>query len=201
MRLGGLHAAAAELEREAVVRDQIGVERVAGLVRHDVHIAGRTVEVCEDERLTELRKLRAVAAAPLVRAGLDVEGLVLAHHAEKRARHVAHGVVHFLRRGKERLLAAGRRVAAGGKDLVVVEAERVDAEALGVFQPQPRHDRHDVAHDVLAERLHGLHIVAHALHAAVAELDEVFIAHFPGHPVAHVHEAVKNVIELLTVRG
>ena len=146
-----------------------------------------------------LDKLRAVATAPLVRAGLDVEGLVLAHHAEKRARHVAHAVVHLLRRGKERLLAAGRRIAAGGKDLVVVEAERVDAETLRVFQPQPRHDRHDVAHDVLAERLHGLHIVAHALHAAVAELDEVFIPHFPGHPVAHVHKPVKNVIELLTV--
>ena len=67
--------------------------------------------------------------------------------------------------------------------------------------PQPRHDRHDVVHDVLAERLHGLHIVAHALHAAVAELDEVFIAHFPGHPVAHVHEPVKDAVELLTVRG
>ena len=66
-------------------------------------------------------------------------------------------------------------------------------------RPQPRHDRHDVAHDVLAERLHGLHIVAHALHAAVAELDEVFIAHFPGHPVAHVHEPVKDAVELLTV--
>ena len=54
-------------------------------------------------------------------------------------------------------------------------------------------------HDVFAEGLHGLHIVAHTLHAAVAELDEVFIPHFLSHPVAHVHEAVKNVIELLTV--
>ena len=200
VRLGGLHAAAAELEREAIVRDQVGVERVAGLVRHDVHVAGRAVEVCEDERLPEFRELRAVAAAPLVRAGLDVEGLVFAHHAEKRARHVAHGVVHLLRSGEERFLAAGRRVAAGGEKFVVIEPERVDAETLRVFQPQPGHDRHDVAHDVLAEGLHGLRVVAHALHAAVAELDEVLIAHLFGHPVAHVHEPVKNIVQLRAVR-
>lgn len=107
VRFGGLHAAAAELQREAVVRDQVGVERVAGLVRHDVHVAGRAVEVCEDERLPELRKLRAVAAAPLVRAGLDVKGFVFAHHAEKCARHVAHGIVHLLRRRKQVVLLQG----------------------------------------------------------------------------------------------
>ena len=200
VRFGGFHAAAAEFQREAVVRDQVGVERVAGLVRHDVHITGRAVEVCEDERLPELGKLRAVAAAPLVRAGLDVKGLIFTHHAEKRARHVAHGVVHLLRRGKQLVLAAGRRVAAGGEKFVVVESERVDAEALGVFQPQAGHDRHDVAHDVLAEGLHGLRVVAHALHAAVAELDEVRITQLLGHPVAHVHEPVKNVIQLRAVR-
>ena len=200
VRFGGFHAAAAEFQREAVVRDQIGVERVAGLVRHDVHIAGRAVEVCEDERLPELRKLRAVATAPLVRAGLDVEGLIFAHHAEKCARHVAHGVVHLLRSGEEFVLAAGRRVAAGGEKFIVVEPECVDAETLRVFQPQPGHDRHDVAHDVLAEGLHGLRVVAHALHAAVAKLDEVFIAHLFGHPVAHVHEPVKKIVQLRAVR-
>ena len=189
VRFGGFHAAAAEFQREAVVRDQIGVERVAGLVRHDVHIAGRAVEVCEDERLPELQKLRAVAAAPFVRAGLHVKGFAFAH-----------GIVHLLRRRKQVVLAAGRRVAAGGEKFVVVEPERVDAEALGVFQPQAGHDRHDVAHDVLAEGLHGLRVVAHALHAAVAELDEVLIAHLFGHAVAHVHEPVKNIVQLRAVR-
>ena len=200
VRLGGLHAAAADLEREAVVGDEVGVERVPGLVGHNVHVAGGAVEVRKDEGLLVQRELRAVAAAPLVLAGVDVEGVVVDHHVDELAGLLAHGVVHLARRGKDRGLAArGDGIAAGDDDVVIIELVVVDAEALGVFGAQTGYDGDDVHQHVLAEGLDLVLIVVDAPHAVVAQLDIVLVAHFLGHAVADVNHAVVDVVQLCAV--
>ena len=193
--LRGLHAAAGQLQREAVVRDQEGVEGVAGLVRHDVHVAGGAVEVGEDEGLLVLGEFRAVAAAPFVLARVDVESLVLEHQVDEGAGLLAHRVVHLLRRGEDLLLAARLRIAAGGDDAVVVEVIVPDAETLRVFGAQARHGGHDVAQDVLAEGFDLLLVVAEAAHAVVAQLDEVDVAHLLRDAVAHLDEQVEDLVQ------
>ena len=109
-------------------------------------------------------------------------------------------MVHLLRRGEDLLLAARRGIAAGDDHAVVVEVIVLDAEALCVFGAQARHDRHDVAQDVLAEGLHLLLVVAEAAHAVVAQLDEVDVAHLFGDTVAHLHEQVEDLVQLRLVR-
>ena len=147
-----------------------------------------------------LGEVDAVAAAPFVLAGVHVEGLVFEHQVDEGAGLLAHGVVHLLRRGEDLRLAAWLRVAAGDDDAVVVEVVVLNAEALGVLGAQAGHRRYDVAQDVFAEGLDHLPVVAEALHAVVAQLDEVFAAHFSGDAVAHLDEPVEDLVQLRLVR-
>ena len=113
VRLRRLHAAAVEFECEAVIGDEPRIEGMPRLVGHNVDITGGAVKVCEDEGLAVFDKLRAVAPAPFVLAGVDIEGFVLKHHVYKLAGLLAHGVVHLARGGEYAVLPAGARIAAG----------------------------------------------------------------------------------------
>ena len=173
---------------------------MSGLVGHDVHVAGGAVEVRKDERLLVLRELRAVAAAPLVLAGIDVEGVVINHHVDEFAGLLAHGVVHLACSSEYLGLAAsGNGVAAGDYDVVIVELVVVDAEALGVLGAQAGDDGDDVIQHVIAESLDLVLIVVDAPHAVVAQLDVVLVAHLLGHAVADVDHAVVDVVQLSAV--
>ena len=199
MRLRRLHAAAVEFECEAVIGDEPRIEGMPCLVGHNVDITGSAVKVCEDERLAVFDELRAVAPAPFVFAGVDIESLVLKHHVDKLAGLLAHGVVHLARGGEYAVLPAGARVAAGDEDFVIIELIILNAHALGVFRAQGGDGGDDIAQDVLPELRDLLPPVAQAVHAAVAQLDEVIIAELLCHTVAHMDERVEYPVKLRAV--
>ena len=190
-----LHAAAAQLQGEAVAGDEIGVERVARLVGHHVHIPGGAVEVCQNKGLPVLGELRAVAAAPFVFPGVHVKGLVFQHHVDEGAGLRPHGVIHLPGGGKDPVPGAGGRVPAGNDDFIVIELIVADAQPLRIFKAQPGHQGHDVVLHVLPESGHLLLVVAEPAHAVIAQLHEVFIAHFPGHAVPHPDHLVINPVK------
>ena len=197
MGLGGLHAAAADLQGELVVRDEVGVEGVARLVGHHVHIAGGAVEVGQDEGLLESGDLGAVAAAPLVFAGVHVKGVVCQHQVDEGGGFVAHLVIHIPGGPEDILLAAhGPGVAAGDDDAVIIEHIGADAQVFGVFRAQAGHHGDDGFQNVFAEGLHFLLAVGHPVHPVVAQLHEVFIAHALGHAVPDLHHPVIDVVQL-----
>ena len=108
-------------------------------------------------------------------------------------------MVHRFGRCEDLLLAAGLGVAAGDDHAVVVELVFVDAEPLGVLGAQSCHHGDNVFDHVLAEDGNLLLVVAEAAHAVIAQLDKVLIAHLFGHPVAHMHHPVEDVVQLRLV--
>ena len=79
------------VSRERVFRRRqmtalVHLEGVTDLVREHVDIAGRPVEVREDERQTFRREVRAVTAAGLARFRRQVEGAALLHELEELVR-------------------------------------------------------------------------------------------------------------------
>ena len=69
---------------------------MSGLVRYDVDVGGRSVEVCEDERLVILIETRHISARPFAFAREHVERVGIHHHIHKRAGFGTHILVHFL---------------------------------------------------------------------------------------------------------
>ena len=65
-------------------------------MRYDVDVGGRSVEVCEDERLVILIETRHISARPFAFAREHVERVGIHHHIHKRAGFGAHILVHFL---------------------------------------------------------------------------------------------------------
>ena len=192
-----LHAAAAQLQGEAVIGDQVGVQGVARLVGHHVHIAGGAVEVCQDERLLVFGKFGAVAAAPLVLAGVHVKGIVFQHHVDECAGLLAHAVVHLFGRGEDVFLAAyGAGIPAGDDHVVVIELVIRNAQALCVLRAESCHHGHHVTQYVLPEGLYAVLIVAETAHAVVAQLDKVPVAHLFGHAVPDMDHAVVDIVQL-----
>ena len=200
MGLCGLHAAAADLQGEFVVGDQVGVEGVARFMGHHIHIARRAVEVGQDKGLLIGGDLRAVAAAPLVFAGVHIEGVVFQHHINEVAGLGAHLVIHLSGRPEDLLLAAlGLGVAAGDDHAIVVEAIGIDAQIPGIFQPQTGNRGHDGLQDIAAEDLYLRLAVAHPVHPVIAQLHEVPVAHLFGHPIPDLDHAVIDIVQLLRV--
>ena len=199
VRLRRLHAAAVEFEREAVIGDEPRIEGVPRLVGHDVDIPGGAVKVCKDERLAIFDELRAVASAPFVFAGVNIEGFVLEHHVDKLTGLGAHGMVHLSRGGEYAVLPAGARVAAGDEDFVIIELIVLNAHAPCVLCAQGGDSWDDIPQDVLPELRDRLPVVAQAIHAAVAQLNEVIIAELLCHTISHMDERIEYPVKLRAV--
>ena len=82
VHFAGLKARRDGLHRHAVAI-QVALERVAGLVSHDLDIVLGVIEVCENERRVVIRNLRTVAAALLALGGEQVHELIVNHVIEE----------------------------------------------------------------------------------------------------------------------
>ena len=200
MGLRGLHAAAAQVQCEAVVRDQVGVQGVAGLMGDHIHIPGRPVEVCQDKGLAVLLEFRAVTAAPLVFAAVHVKGLVFQHHVDEGSGFRSHGVIHLPGRGKDLPFAEGLRISARQENSVVVEHVVLHSEPFCIFRAQAGHHRNHIPQDVFPEDADLLLVVAEPAHPVIPQLDEVAVSHLFRHAVTDMDHTVINLVQLFLMR-
>ena len=174
---------------------------MTGLVRHDLDVVLRAVEVGEDEGDLIVHDARAVAARLLALGGEHVKKLI-----------VEHGFEEFLRLGGElavELHALGEDLigSADGAGVAGAELERVVgkthgialAEALGLLAVDLVRHGHEILHDRRAELLNVFLRVAVAHHAVVAERGVALVAELFAHRVAQLHELVVELVELCLV--
>ena len=171
------------------------------LMGDHVHIPGRAVEVCQDKGLPEFRKLRAVAAAPLVLAAVHVEGFVFQHHIDEGAGLVSHGVIHLPCRGEDLFFPKRLRISARQENAVVIEHVVLHAEAFRVLRAQAGDHRNHIPQDVFPEHADLFLIVAEPAHPVIAKLDEVAVSHLLRHAVPDMDHAVIDAVQLLLMFG
>ena len=182
-----LHAAHVDVVVDAAHVDAVRGIGVPELMRQNVCVRRRAVEISENEGLVVVADEGAVAPARLVVAALDVERARLRHAVEEVADLTVHLVVHPARfpegfRDGER----ERRVSLFGVDVVIREAERSKPHLPLDALFERAHDGHERLFYVGAEGFHHLPRIARPAHAVVAELHIILIAHLFRHPVADV---------------
>ena len=197
----GVHLAALKTRPDRLGRDAVAVEisseSVACLMRHDLNVVLRAVEVGENEGDMVVAEARAVAASAFAGRGEHVQKFV-----------IEHGVEEFTGFGRKRLIeplalrenivrgAAGLRVAAAEAECVVRKGHGIGlAEALGLcFVDGCRHG-HDVLDDGGAELLHVFLRVAVAAHAVIAHLGIAVVAQLAAHRVAQLHKLIVDLVK------
>ena len=181
---------------------EICLKGVSRLVRDDLYIVLRAVEVGEDERNIVVGNGRAVAARRLALGGEDVEQFALSHHAEERARLRRKLVIKLLPVGKDVFgVAAGARVAAAERERRIRKAQRIRlSEPLRLLAVDALGDRHKILAHCGAELLHIRLAVAVSAHAVVAERRIPLVTELSSHSIAQVRQLVINAVQLALVR-
>ena len=202
----GVHLAALKARPDRLGRDAVAVEirgkGVARLVRHDLNVVLRAVEVGEDKRNAVLAKARAVAAGPLAGGRQHVQKLVIEHRVEEFAGFGGKRLIEPLAL-RENVVrgAAGLRVAAAEAKGVIGKGHGIGlAKASGLCLIDGGRDGHDVFDNGGAELLHVLLRVAVAAHAVIAQLGIAVVAQLAAHRVAQLHELVIDLVQLRLVR-
>ncbi len=198
VRLRGVHGRGAQLLQRDAAEREVACERVARLVGQDLHVAGRAVEVGEDERRAVVRKVRAVSAAGLALFAVEVEQLVLKHKVEELARDGVHLAVHPPGLRDQLPAAALRRgVAVREQAGVVVQLQLRKAEPLCLPRLDSGDERDEIARDLPAELCDILRAVAVAPQPVVAERDEVFVPELFGLPGAVPDQLAVDFVQAL----
>ena len=202
----GVYLAALKARPDRLGRDAAAVEvrgkGMARLMRHDLNVVLRAVEVGEDKGNMIVAEARAVAAGPLAGGGEHIEKLIIQHGVEEFAGFRRKRLVEPLAL-RENVVrgAAGLRVAAAEGEGVVGKGHGIGlAEAFGLRLIDGGRDGYDVFDDGGAELLHVLLRVAVAAHAVIAELGIAVVAQLAAHRVAQLHELVIDFIQLRLVR-
>ena len=201
-----VHLAGLQARPDIRLRDTVAVEPggegVAGLMRHDLDVVLRAVEIGEDERHMVVAQAGAVAARALARRREHVQQLVIQHGVEKFAglRRQLLIEVLALRQDLSRC-AAGLGVAAAEHEGVIGEVHGIGlAEARGLLPIDGACDRHDIFDHGSAELLDVFLRVAVSAHTVVAELGKAVVAELAAHRVAQLHELVIDLVQLRLVR-
>ena len=177
---------------------EICLERVAGLMRQNVHVCRSTVKVRENERCFVFRQRCAVAAKVLARARLKVKQLVLRHEVEEFLCFGRERAVHFGRLPHHIIFAADRICVAACKcQTLIVVFDGIQTKALCLRLAHAVHCRRDNRADLLAELLHVLGRVVQSAHIAVRKLGVIVIAELLRHLHAHFDELIVQLIELV----
>ena len=197
MDFAALHARPDRGIRHAVAVHPRG-KGVARLVRHDLDVVLRAVEVCKNERDFIVAKARAVAAARLARRGQHVHQLIVQHHVEEFTGLGRQLLVEFLPVRQNRIRVAARlRVAAAEHQRVVGKRHRIFlAEPLRLLAVDAVRQRHEVLHHCRAELLHIGLAVAVAPHPVIAERRISAVAELFAHRVAQMHHLIVDVVKL-----
>ena len=202
----GVHLAALKTRPDRFGRDAVAVEirgkGVPRLMRHDLDVVLRAVEVGEDKGHMVLAQARAVAACALAGGGEHVQKLVIQHRVEELAGLGAKRLIKPLAL-RENVVrgAAGLRVAAAEGERVVGKAHGIGlAETLGLRFVDGRSHGDNVFDDGGAEFFHVLLRVAVAAHAVITELGIAVVAQLAAHRVAQLYELVVDLVELRLVR-
>ena len=202
----GVHLARLEARPDVGIRDAVAVEPrgegMAGLVRHDLDVMLRAVEVGEDKRHMVVAQRRAVAARALAGGRKDVQQLVIQHEVEELAGLRRQGFVEPLALRENFIRRAARlRVAAAEHEGVVGEVHGIGlAEAGGLLFINRGCHRHDIFDDGRAELLHVFLRIAVAAHAVIAQLRIAAVAQLAAHRIAQMHELVIDLVQLRLVR-
>jgi hypothetical protein len=190
-----------ELEERLVAR-AVALERVAALVGHDGDVVIRAVEVGEHERHALVGEVRAEPAAGLAVAQLEVEQLALDHHVEEladaRVQLAVHGPGVLDDVGR---VAARARIAGQVPHRLVVQQQRLDAQAPRLNAVEVVGQRHDLADQRVAKHRDLVGAVVRARHQLVAERRVAVVAQRAPHVVAQVDQPIVHVVELVAARA
>ena len=195
--LAALHAGPDRGIRHTVTVHPRG-KRVPRLVRHDLHVVLRAVEVRKNERDFVLAEARAVAAARLAGGREHIHQLVVEHHIEELAGLGRERLVEFFAVRQNRVrVAAGLGVAAAEHKRIVGKVHRIlFPEALCLLTVDAVRQRDEVFDHRRAEFFHVVLAVAVAPHAVVAERGVAAVAELFAHRVAQMDHFVVNVVKL-----
>ena len=198
--LAGLHARPDVVDGDALaVRP--GLEGVTGLVRHDLDVMLRAVEVGEDEGNLIVHDARAVAARLLALGREHVEQLVAQHRFEELLRLGRELAVELHALGENVIRRArGAGIAGAEFERVVGKAHRILlAKALGLLAVHLVRHGNEILDDRLAELLDIVLRIAVAAHAVVAERGIALVAELFAHRVAQMHELVVELVEFCLI--
>ena len=200
VHLAGLKARRDGLHRHAVAI-QIALERVTGLVGHDLDIVLGVIEVRENERRVVIRNFRTVAAALLALGGEQVHEFIVNHVIEELGGLRGTPLVKMLCRRDNVVRRALRlRIARAELHRIVGVAHRVGlAEALCLSLVDLDRHRHHVLLYGLAELLDIGLVIAVSLHAAVADRQEIVVAELFADGISKVHQLVIESVKLFLV--
>ena len=198
--LAGLHARPDIVDGDALaVRP--GLEGVTGLVRHDLDVVLRAVEVGEDERHLIVHDARAVAARLLALGREHVEQLVAQHRFEEFLRLGRKFAVELHALGEDVVRRArGAGIAGTEFERVVGKAHRILlAQALGLLAIHLVRHGNEILDDRLAELFDVVFRIAVAAHAVVAERGIALVAELFAHRVAEFYELVVELVEFCLI--
>ena len=196
----GLDGRFAQVRVDIAVHCAVKCEGVTGLVGQHIDVSGCAVKVREDKRSLVFFKHRTVAAGGLALAGQHVEQLVVVEEVDEFLRLRAELLIHSAACGEDLLRRAlWGRVAVREAELVVVNVQAVDADALALGLLDLRNDGDKIVCDLVAEGRQLLLSIAVAAEAVIAELNEVRIAKHAALRIAVVDELVIDLVQLRAV--
>ena len=176
VNLAGL-AGRTDIFSQRLVTRLIKGERMAGFVRKDVDVAAGTVEIAENKRRFVCIQHRAVAAGGLPFLGEHVEQLVFEHKIDERGGFGTHLTIHPAPGGEDFLARTlGLSVAVLIKEILVIQLHIRHADLIALAFLERLDNRHNVAHDLCAERLYILLGIAIAQITVVSDLNKTLLA-------------------------
>ena len=169
-------------------------------VRQNVHIAGCTVEIGEDEWGLILRYPGAVAAAGFTGTVFEVHQTLVEHPIDEFPSFLREGVVHACAFLDNVFCATFRlRITAFKTEgqVVIIETFQIQADSL-IF-PKGVGNRDACFQDGFAIISDHMRIVVEPGHPKIGKRNEVFKAQFDGHPVPDMNKAIVNRIQSFAV--
>ena len=173
---------------------------MAALMRDDIGVGRRSVEVCKDERDFIIRKLCHVSSSLLRLAPVHVEKSVFAHEVHELAGFLRKIVIkpascleNFIRR------ADGLRISVGEVHILIVTTQPVKLQVLTAALLQFLRIGNKVIADLSAELLKVASSPAVAHHAAITEGEVIPVSEGLSLLRAVLYQFIIEIIEFLCV--